>query len=151
MMLVFGGVSGWVAFERKKNAELQADIDAIRNLGGKLSFEDIEIVRSIWLQLVIGDNAFRNVSAVTFTGTEITDAGLEHLKSLSQLKTLELYDTNITDAGLEHLKGLKQLEKLSLYHTRITDTGLANLLKHLPNCGLTKTTRLSDRFEDDKK
>ena len=41
--------------------------------------------------------------------TQVTDAGLEHLKGLAQLKELNLSYTHVTDAGLEHLKGLTQL------------------------------------------
>ena len=36
----------------------------------------------------------------------MTDAGLEHLKGLTQLQRLACGDTQVTDAGLEHLKGL---------------------------------------------
>ena len=46
--------------------------------------------------------------------TEVTDAGLEHLKLLSQLQTLDLGGTKVTDAGLEHLKDLAQLQSLDL-------------------------------------
>ena len=44
----------------------------------------------------------------------MTDAGLEHLKGLSQLQRLDLASTQVTDAGLEHLKGLTQLQTLDL-------------------------------------
>ena len=45
-----------------------------------------------------------------------TDAGLEHLvKGSSQLQRLWLFDTQVSDAGLEHLRGLKQLEALGLW------------------------------------
>ena len=42
----------------------------------------------------------------------MTDAGLEHLKGLTQLRELNLNDTQVTDAGLEHLKGLTQLQSV---------------------------------------
>ena len=42
--------------------------------------------------------------------TQVTDAGLEHLKGLTQLQGLSLSGTQVTDAGLEHLKGLTQLQ-----------------------------------------
>ena len=44
----------------------------------------------------------------------MTDAGLEHLKGLTQLRVLNLANTKVTDAGLEHLKGLTQLRMLYL-------------------------------------
>ena len=57
---------------------------------------------------------------------EITDAGLAHLKTLSGLRVLRL-PHQITDAGLAHLKGLKELRKLLLLYTKITDAGLVHL------------------------
>ena len=61
----------------------------------------------------------------------MTDAGLEHLKGLTQLQSLDLTDTKVTDAGLEHLKGLTQLQSLNLMETEVTDAGLVHL-KGLP-------------------
>ena len=43
-------------------------------------------------------------------GTKVTDAGLEHLKGLTQLHKLGLNNTKVSDAGLEHLNGLTQLQ-----------------------------------------
>ena len=59
--------------------------------------------------------------------TKVTDAGLEHLKGLKQLRALYLWDTHITDAGLKHLKGFKQLQALYLNSTQVTDAGLEHL------------------------
>ena len=61
---------------------------------------------------------------------EIADAGLEHLRALTNLKGLRLGVTQITDAGLAKLKGLRSLESLYLGGTEITDAGLANLKGH---------------------
>ena len=41
-----------------------------------------------------------------------TDAGLVHLKGLTNLRRLWLRNTKIIDGGLEHLKGLTSLETL---------------------------------------
>lgn len=65
-------------------------------------------------------------------GTEITDAGLVHLKEMPQLTRLHLEKTKITDDGLEHLKGLPSLEYLNVYDTAVTDAGLARV-KDLKN------------------
>ena len=75
----------------------------------------------------------------TVTFSNITDAGLEHLKGLTELRGLSLMRTRVTDAGLEHLKGLTKLQRLSLMRTRVTDTGLEHLK------GLTKLQSLSLR------
>ena len=44
----------------------------------------------------------------------------------------------ITDAGLVHLKGLTNLRTLYLYGTQITDADIADLKKALPNCRVRK-------------
>jgi hypothetical protein len=37
-------------------------------------------------------------------GTQITDAGIEHLKGVTKLGYLDLSGTQITDAGIQQLK-----------------------------------------------
>ena len=66
--------------------------------------------------------------------TNITDAGLAHLKGLIKLKDLRLSRTKITDAGLVHLKGLTKLKELRLMQTQITAEGVNELKQALPNC-----------------
>jgi serine/threonine protein kinase len=69
----------------------------------------------------------RPVIGVDFGSTEVTDAGLEQLRGLTQLRVLNLSTTHVTDAGLEHVKGLTQLQVLSLYNTNVTDAGSEHL------------------------
>jgi len=64
----------------------------------------------------------------------ITDAGLEHLKGLTNLEELDLSRTRITDTGLIHLKGLPNLKYLDLRGTQATGMGVAELQKALPDC-----------------
>ena len=47
-------------------------------------------------------------------GTKITDAGLEHLKSLAGLQWLNLSKTGVTNAGLAKLHPLRNLKVLVL-------------------------------------
>ena len=68
---------------------------------------------------------------------QVTDVGLQHLESLTGLCSLFLSSTMITDAGLEHLEGLTEMTLLDLSNTRITDEGLAELKKRLPNCEIS--------------
>ena len=76
--------------------------------------------------------------------TQVTDAGLEHLKGLSNLEHLILFRwrvtdggrMRVTDAGLEHLKGLTSLKALVLAGTRVTDEGIKKLRQALPNCAI---------------
>ena len=70
--------------------------------------------------------------------TQVTDAGLESLKGLDELLELRLDNTKVTDAGLEHIKGLTQLERLYLDGTKVTDEGVKKLQQALPNCKIKR-------------
>jgi hypothetical protein len=69
----------------------------------------------------------------------VTDAGLEHLRSLEKLETLILWDTGIGDAGLEHLKSLKHLKEVIVWNTRVTRQGAEALQAALPACDVSTT------------
>lgn len=64
------------------------------------------------------------------------DADLAPLDNLACIRKLVLAEP-VTDAGLEHLRGLSNLEELTLWSANVTDAGLANLSK------LTKLRKLS--------
>lgn len=64
------------------------------------------------------------------------DADLAPLENLACIRRLVLAEP-VTDAGLEHLRGLSNLEELSLWSDNVTNDGLAHLSK------LTKLRKLS--------
>ena len=78
------------------------------------------------------------LQALFLDSTQITDAGLVYLKGLTKLEFLRLQFTQITDAGLVHLKGLTGLQTLELSNTKVTDAGVAELQKTLPDCRIRK-------------
>lgn len=58
----------------------------------------------------------------------ITDAGLDHIVKLNNLKNLHLLGCdNVTDKGLAKLSRLKSLTKLVIWHSNLTISGLAQL------------------------
>jgi hypothetical protein len=73
--------------------------------------------------------------------TTITDAGLEHLSSLTNLRVLRLDNADITDDGLIHLRRLTKLEDLDLFGTEISDAGMVHLqgLKNLTYLNVSET------------
>jgi serine/threonine protein kinase/Leucine-rich repeat (LRR) protein len=78
-----------------------------------------------------------NLTQLDLRSTQVRDAGLEHLKGLSKLRVFMLNGTQVSDAGLMYLKGLTELTVLHLVQTGVSDGGL----KHLE--GLTKLTELA--------
>jgi hypothetical protein len=71
----------------------------------------------------------------------ISDAGLAHLRGCVKLTSLNLHNTSVGDEGLVHVKELKNLQTLILWGTRVTDTGIDHLiaLKDLRELNLNDT------------
>ena len=79
----------------------------------------------------------------------LTDADLAHLRSLTNLKELNLSDNGLTDQGLAHLTSLTSLEQLYLHGTQVTDAGL-NQLEPLTNLRIliVTSTKVTDEGVD---
>jgi hypothetical protein len=107
------------------SAQAQA-LDAIKRAGGELE-EDLTAPE----KPVVGVR-------FSHGGPPLTDSSLRdlkaHLQALPQIRHLVIGGfTEVTDAGLESLKGLTQLETVEIYCGGVTDTGVADLQKALPN------------------
>jgi hypothetical protein len=66
--------------------------------------------------------------------TAVGDAGFAKLAGLAGLTELRLDRTNITDASVNILTGLTNLKYLDIYHTLISEQGFQLLKKALPGC-----------------
>jgi Leucine-rich repeat (LRR) protein len=83
---------------------------------------------------------------LTIGSIGITDAGLDHIAKLTNLKKLSLFGcSNVTNKGLAKLTGLKFLQNLSVYEANLTIGGLS-CLNQLPNL---VTLNLHDIRQDD--
>ena len=69
----------------------------------------------------------QNLSELALANTQITAAGLGHIKGNKNLTKLSLANTSIDDAALKQIEGLTNLMSLNLYNTKVTDAGLASL------------------------
>ena len=144
LMTLVALASGWYFPKMQEAAKRRKAIAEIEELGGVVTYynaTDPSTWRDpprwySWLRKLHGDEHLGNATDVFLQFSEITDAGLVHLKGLTKLEELWLTDTQITDAGLVHLKGLTKLEWLLLSNTQITDAGLVHLK------GLTKLKEL---------
>ncbi len=75
----------------------------------------------------------RKLEELVISSESITDAGMEHVAKLSNLKKLEIWDClNITDKGLASLRALDKLESLNIRTPNLTIAGINNL-KEMPN------------------
>jgi Leucine-rich repeat (LRR) protein len=115
-----------------------AAVAAIKNLGGKVTFDDMlpgkPIVGVALFNAKVIDadlvhlDGMTSLRTLNLSGTtQVTNAGLIHLKGLTSLQSLYLGATKVTDAGLEHLKRLTSLKTLGLAKTEVTGDGLIYL------------------------
>jgi Leucine-rich repeat (LRR) protein len=152
----------WLAAEMKKAREQRATVDEIRTCGGLLSYDwELESVswrripnatppEPAWLRKLVGGSFFESLAMISLDKTQLTDAELEHLTGLSQLRYMSLGGTKVTDAGLEYLGELRQLRDVSLNCTKVTDAGLEHLtgLSGLHSLSLYKTEVTDAGLED---
>jgi hypothetical protein len=142
----------------RKAREQKGAVAAIKELGRGVTIIVTDPPQEKWVRSLLGEDYFCSVTGVVLPvfvthgdplrmrvdWTVITDADLEHLKGLGQLRKLYLGGPGITDHGLEHLKGLNQLQELQLICTAVTDRGTEELQKALPKCKIIHQT---DPFE----
>jgi hypothetical protein len=110
-----------------------------RALLGDDFFFDVDCVSPIFNGTFRDDEAIhlkalKNLNTLALSGTDITDAGLEHFEGLASLEHLYLGYSQVTDAGLEHLEGLTRLDVLYLEQTQVTPEGVKKLQEALPDC-----------------
>ena len=124
---------------------LEESLAAWEKLGGRIEREQGEVVAVDFPDGNLTDAGLMHLKRMTNletldlkTCTQITDAGLVHIKDLTNLQWIDLTNTKVTDTGLLHLKGMTNLQELSLGNTKVTDAGVAALQKALPNCKITK-------------
>ena len=174
-VVIGGAVFGWIGMRmnqardnRERVAAVEKAVDEIGTPRGEVESEYKQLRSATCLEELFDDPGspddpvgVLNVSIVTLSGTDVTDADLEHLKEFTDLKQLALCSMfhffisgsgrsaddppqlfDVTDTGLEHLKSLTNLEDLGLADSKITDAGLEHLK------GLTKLTSLSLRNTD---
>jgi hypothetical protein len=78
----------------------------------------------------------RELQFVSLDGASRIDAGLAHLRDMTELRELDLgWCHSITDNGLAHLRNLKKLRILNLRGCeKVTTAGIATLQAALPEC-----------------
>jgi len=64
--------------------------------------------------------------------TNVTDRGLASLRSLTNLRYLNLVGTRVTAQGIMQLKNLRNLQSIYLYQTEVKKSDWNNLKKMFP-------------------
>lgn len=109
--------------------------EQMRQLTELADLEDLQLVRTQVTDAgLVHLKQLTRLSSLYLNGTQATDAGLVHLEGVSWLHYLDLSGTQVTDEGLRHVKDHTTLRELELKDTRITDNGL-ECLKELTSLG----------------
>jgi hypothetical protein len=73
------------------------------------------------------------IEDVYMEDTDITAAGMRHLGTLPNLKTMMVYNGAAGDEGMLELRNCTKLESLAIYDTRITEDAIAELHRYIPS------------------
>lgn len=96
----------------------------------------------------------KNLKKLHLELTEVSDAGLKHLVNLDELEYLNLYGTSVSDAGLDDIAKLKKLKKVFLWQSKATDAGMDKLRAARPDLqviGGAKLPVVETKTEEDEK
>jgi len=136
LCVVIGSAFGWMQFASADDRTSRKDaIAALRRGKLKLTFDKtgkLERVSTAEGESKITDEtlaplrAFQSVKLLYLSHTDITRAGLEHVKHLP-LKRLGLSGTKLTDSGIKTILRFEDLESLDISHTAVSDRGVAQL------------------------
>ena len=108
-----------------------AGLDALLPIAGQI--ESLDLARTQVTDAGLAKVAqMKNLKELRLDNTGITDAGLDHLKGLTELVYLNVYGSKVTDAGLQKLAELKKLKSLYVWQTGVTKAGVQQLRGKLP-------------------
>jgi hypothetical protein len=95
--------------------------------------DDAEMAR---LKDALGELPYLKV--VGMCAPDLTDSGLANFAGLTQIETLSFWaSTKVTDAGLQHLKRLSGLRSLQI-GGRFSDAAISDLHQALPDCEINE-------------
>lgn len=121
-------------------AQTRVDRDVqMRYLGGLSRIESLYIERGVSDAGMQDVSGLPNLKRLRIAAANVTDRGLKYICGLPDLRELSLEDCGITDAGLECLQSMDQLCLLKLRGGRVTEAGAKRLQRSLPNCRIEWT------------
>ncbi len=113
LTLLVSLVMSCVAVRMQRARRQDEAVEEIEKLGGQVQYDyeaqGVNPPGPAWLRNLLGENFFATVVAVDLSLQQVTDAGLEHLKGLTQIQTLCLVQTMVTDEGVKKLQRLAEV------------------------------------------
>jgi internalin A len=77
------------------------------------------------------------LKSLNLNGTKVTDAGMRHLAAITKLWSLSVSRTKVTTAGLKQLQACSQLRLLDADDTSLTPADVHELRKLMPAVQVT--------------
>ena len=99
-------------------------INALRQINDQLVWLNLSHTPVTDAQLE-GISKLSNLRVLYLNNTDISDAGVTKLAPLSELRFLSLVGTKITDASIQTFGKLSNLSDLFVFQTKLTDKGIA--------------------------
>jgi hypothetical protein len=125
---------GWIGNTIVRVKRQRASVAKIHAAGGRVRFDyqwrlDQEPPGPEWMRILVGDDVFASVDAVTVDFADVKDPDLVFaaIKQLPRLRCAELKGAAVTDSRLAEALNFKPLHILSLTSARVTPAGLAQL------------------------
>jgi len=94
--------------------QLNRNIDALRNRGGAVNVEPGQHAWLTGLADLPDTELFPRVVSVDLSQIDATDADLELVADMADVRRLAMFGTVVTDRGIEHLEELPALESILL-------------------------------------
>ena len=139
-----GGFASKTPTEEIKHLVLSisADLDLFQSRARK-GIKDPPTVQDVDLSYLRQNLKLDRLESLELNNTQVTDAGMIHLRDLVELKRLYLNKTSVTDAGLVHLQELTSLQSLPIRDTQITLRGVVNLVVVLQHGTLLEALKIA--------
>jgi len=146
-LIVNGSRADLETFEQIRCAQTRISNEALRNISASNSVSalDLSDCNQINDEGLIHLPRLKNLKFLKIWGQGISDAGMQHVRQLTNLNVLGLNDTRVTDDGISQLSGLKNLREVHLFRTAIGDKGM-EVLSSIPSLSSMnlRDTKISD-------
>jgi len=76
---------------------------------------------------LVSKYSLTGLEIVRLDGSQITDAGLAHIRDCTRVRVLSLDGAHVSDRGLDNIRHYKRLEELWLNNTLVTDAGVKKI------------------------
>jgi hypothetical protein len=130
---------GWIGFRLGERAEQAQAAEALQAHGANVHYRygNVDMVTFSYANqfdaaVLAQLTKLPRLSRLSLRGIPLTDRNLRHIEHLG-IESLDLQDTRVTDAGMDSLATLGQLRYLDVRRTRVTQQGVQELIDRAPN------------------